>query len=181
MEKRRLWVDLITACQYLQGGYWDDGPSPLTMVHGRRTRDNRHKLKQDRGQIRYKEKVFPQEDGQAMGQVAQWGCAIFPSRDISGPNWIKPWATWCAVIAEPAVSRGFGAEPSWGPLQPGLCCHPSSNIVSHPTNTRKEWTWGSFGCCIFFRCLKGHGNICVPLSSKEVSSFACSWQGCEVQ
>lgn len=95
-------------------------------------------------------------------------------------DWIKPWATCSAVRAESAVSRRSEPETSRGPLQPELSYRASSNIASHSTNTRKEWTWANFGCWIFFRCTSGVLEICsCSQSSKEASSFALSWQGCK--
>lgn len=46
LEKRQLQVDLA-ACQYLQA-YQEDTARLFTLVHGEWTRDNGHKLKQDR-------------------------------------------------------------------------------------------------------------------------------------
>ena len=46
LEKRRLWVDLVAAFQYLKGAYRKDGDRLFSRACGNRTRDTGFKLKE---------------------------------------------------------------------------------------------------------------------------------------
>jgi len=48
LEKRRLWGDLITAFQYLKGGYRKDGENIFSRACCDRTRSNSFKLRESR-------------------------------------------------------------------------------------------------------------------------------------
>lgn len=69
-----------------------------------------------------RKKLFPHEDSQAVAQVVQRGCAvsmlIFKDPRFSRPNWVKPWATWSYLTADPAVRRAWtrgllNSLPAW--------------------------------------------------------------------
>ncbi|KAK4808533.1 hypothetical protein QYF61_009836 [Mycteria americana] len=52
LEKRRLRGNLITACQYLKGGYKKDRDSVFTRSHMEKTRGSRYKLHWERVRFR---------------------------------------------------------------------------------------------------------------------------------
>lgn len=61
LEKRWLQVDLV-ACQYLQA-YQEDTARLFTLVHGEWTRDDGHKLKQDRFRVDIRRNFYPVRTG----------------------------------------------------------------------------------------------------------------------
>ena len=58
LEKRRLWGDLIAACQYLKGGYRKEGDRPFIRVCGDRKRENGFKLKKRRFKLDTRKSFF---------------------------------------------------------------------------------------------------------------------------
>ncbi|PKU47034.1 hypothetical protein llap_2640 [Limosa lapponica baueri] len=59
LEKRRLWGDLITAFQYLEGAYRRDGEGLFIRECSDRTRDNGYNRKEGRFRIDIRKKFFP--------------------------------------------------------------------------------------------------------------------------
>ena len=60
LEKRRLWGDLIVACQYLKGTYKQEGGWLFTRVGSNRTRGNVFQLRQGRLNLHVRRKFFTQ-------------------------------------------------------------------------------------------------------------------------
>jgi len=58
LEKRRLWVDLIAAVQYLKGAYKQEGSQLFERGDNSRTRGNGLKLKEGRLRLDVKGKFF---------------------------------------------------------------------------------------------------------------------------
>jgi len=58
LEKRRLWGDLIAACQYLKGTYRNDGENLFTRACCDRTRSNSFKLREGRFRLHIRKKYF---------------------------------------------------------------------------------------------------------------------------
>lgn len=68
-RKRQLWGVMrgLEAPQYMWKGPQEDGPRVFTVVHGRRTRDNRQKLRKEGFRLHVKENIFV---------VAQRACVV---------------------------------------------------------------------------------------------------------
>jgi len=58
LEKRRLWVHIIAAFQYLKGAYKKDGEGLFTRASSDRTRGNDFKLKEGRFRLDISKKFF---------------------------------------------------------------------------------------------------------------------------
>ena len=58
LERRRLWVDLIAAVQYLKGAYKQEGSQLFERGDNSRTRGNGFKLKEGRFQLDVRGKFF---------------------------------------------------------------------------------------------------------------------------
>lgn len=69
---------LLAACQYLQGGCQEYGARLFTVVNGKRTRDNRHMLKQKRFRADKKKSFF------SMRTVRQW--SRLPREFVQSPS-----------------------------------------------------------------------------------------------
>ena len=69
LEKRRLWLDLTVAFQYLKGVYKQEGEWPFTRVDSDRTRENGFKPRQGRFRLDIRRKFFTQ-GGDTLEQVA---------------------------------------------------------------------------------------------------------------
>lgn len=63
LEKRRLRGDIATICQYLKGGYKEDGGSFFTNIHLEKTSGGGHKLLLGTVQLNTK-KIFHNENSQ---------------------------------------------------------------------------------------------------------------------
>jgi len=93
LEKRRLWGDLIVACQYLKGTYKQEGGWLFTRVGSNRTRGNVFQLRQGRLNLHVRRKFFTQR------AVTHWN--RLPRRlwvphhwRHSRPVWRGLWAAW---------------------------------------------------------------------------------------
>ena len=58
LEKRRLWVDLIAAFQYLKGAYKKDGEKIYSKACCGRTRSNGFKPRDGRFRLNERKKIF---------------------------------------------------------------------------------------------------------------------------
>lgn len=117
--------DLTAACQYLQGGYQDDG-ARLSNMHVGRKRNNRDKVKQE-VQIGYKEKTFLHQS------VSGAGCATANLWDYYR---IKARAT-ASNHSWPCFVEEAGPQTSWGLCQPGLSCDLITPIKLQLSNMQR--------------------------------------------
>jgi len=76
LEKRRLQEDIVTAFQYLEGAYEQEGGRLFTQIDSDGTRVNVFKLKDGRFRLDVKKILFffYSEGGEALEQVAQKSC-----------------------------------------------------------------------------------------------------------
>lgn len=96
--KRQFWGVMrgLEAPQYICGGHQEDRPRLFTVVHGGRTRDNRQKLRKEGFGLDVREDIFT---------IAQRGYDVSHLCMFSRVDWLKPRATWCGSIADPASGR----------------------------------------------------------------------------
>ncbi|KFM10245.1 hypothetical protein AS27_12833, partial [Aptenodytes forsteri] len=78
LEKRRLWGDLLAACQYLKGAYKKDGGKLLSRACCNRTRGNGFKLKGGRFRLDTRKKFF------TLRVVKHWH--RFPREVVDAPS-----------------------------------------------------------------------------------------------
>ena len=83
LEKRRLWVDLTAAFQYLKVAYRKDGEGPFTRVCSDRTRGNDCKLKEGRFRLDIRKKFF------TMKVVKHWNRLPREVMDAPSPTVFK--------------------------------------------------------------------------------------------
>jgi len=82
LEKRRPWGDLVAALQYLKGAYKKDGDRVFSRACSNKTRGNCFKLKKSRFRIDIRKKLFYNEGGETLEQVAQRGGRCFIPRNF---------------------------------------------------------------------------------------------------
>lgn len=117
LDKRWLWERLAAPHTYEEVIEKIKPWSPLE-VPGKRTRDDRHKLKKE-VQTRYKEKLFHPEDSQAWSRllrdvVQSLSLEIFKTQldtTLSNLTWPQIWDYF---------EQEIGLEMSWGPFLPEL-------------------------------------------------------------
>lgn len=100
LERRQLWGHLTADPQYLWGGHREEGVKLFTTVRGGRRRYNRHELKQERFRLHIRENFSPQEQSDS-----STGLCRFHPWGFSRPDWMKPWAIWADLMAQPSLRR----------------------------------------------------------------------------
>lgn len=132
--------DPLAALQYLHWCHQEDLAKLSTVVHGWRTRDNRHKLKQERFSLGRRRSFFPH------GTVKQWirlpkefgespALEVFKTgldKTLENLVWSHSW---------PCFEWEVGLEAYWGPFQLELSYDliKTSYMCTHSPRRASRW------------------------------------------
>lgn len=121
LEKRKLKRPLTAVSNYLVGGYREDVVRHALEVHNERTRDNSHRLQQEKFQLDMKKPLFfsYSESGSALEQ----GSREAVLRDTQNSTKQGP--------EQPDLTpkQEVGAETSRGPFLPKLSCDSMTSFL----------------------------------------------------
>lgn len=111
-------MNLRAAFQHLCWGYLEDRSRLSTAVHSRRTRDNKHKIK-ERLRLNITEKEITLEYKHIYRLPRE--AVQFLSERFSWPDRTQPWATCPVSISDPALRRRLNFwDPFWQQLHYGF-------------------------------------------------------------
>ena len=128
LEKRRLWVDLIVAFQYLKGAYKQKGRQLFTRVDNGRRRGNGCKLKEGRFRLDIRGKFFTMRVVRCWNSCPERLWMPHPWR-CSRPGWMGPWAAWSSIRCE-----------SWQPCtQQRVWSLMILEVPSNPSHSKILW------------------------------------------